>query len=175
MPGSPQIRPSVVGGRYYLYAPVRPISTHLLTPSYTVSVSGSLRKPLRSLAYTEVGLDGLVPGGSSPDRRQAKGRRLMIAYCKSGWSDRSSANQKATRAREESFSFLRMFETRRSTVRSESTSSEAIWRLASPCSSAFDELGIHTHPTTPCSGRVRDCLWPATMTVVVSCMRRRHG
>jgi hypothetical protein len=53
-------------------------------------------------------VDAEIP---SPDRGPAKGRRRMVAYCKSGWSDRSSANQEATRAREESFSFFRMFET----------------------------------------------------------------
>src|SRR5215218_7392883 len=36
----------------------------------------------------------------------------------------------------------------------------AIERLCSPI---FDKLGSHTHASTLCSGRVRDCFWPATM------------
>jgi len=47
----------------------------------------------------------------------------------------------------------------------------AIERLCSP---TFDKLGSHTHATTLCSGRVRDCFWPATITVTGGWMRRRH-
>ena len=47
----------------------------------------------------------------------------------------------------------------------------AIERLCSP---TFDKLGSHTHATTPCSGRVRNCLWPATITVTGGWMHWRH-
>src|SRR5918994_3282644 len=47
----------------------------------------------------------------------------------------------------------------------------AIERLCSP---TFDKLGSHTHATTPCSGRVRDCFWPATITVTGGWMHWRY-
>src|SRR5215216_1333347 len=39
---------------------------------------------------------------------------------------------------------------------------------------SFDKLGSHTYATTPCSGRVRDYLWTATITVTGGWMRRGH-